>query len=115
LEMESGFFIEDIRDGVPPKWTGKPPTGKVPQRLDPDPATREKMKLKLLKMFRKGHVERELILALMNFFSVAMGENDIRMVFDGTKSGLNDVLWAPWFALPTVDTTLRKVVTGTWM
>jgi hypothetical protein len=73
------------------------------------------MKRKLLKMFNKGHIEREFILALMNFFAVTKGENDIRMVFDGTKSGLNDALWAPWFALPTVDTTLRKVVTGTWM
>ena len=37
------------------------------------------------------------------------------MVYDGTKSGLNDVLYAPWFALPTVDTMTRWVIAGTWL
>ncbi len=32
---------------------------------------------------------------LTSFFSVPKGENDIRMVYDGTKSGLNDSMWAP--------------------
>ena len=31
------------------------------------------------------------------------GEDDIRMVYDGTKSGLNDSIWVPSFPLPTVD------------
>jgi hypothetical protein len=71
------------------------------------------MKRKLQKMLSKGNIEREFILALMHFFAVTKGKIDIQMVFHGTKSGLNDALWAQWFALPTVDTTLRKVVTGT--
>jgi hypothetical protein len=36
-------------------------------------------------------------------------------VYNGTKSGLNDSIWVPWFPLPTVDTHLRAVETGTWM
>jgi hypothetical protein len=36
------------------------------------------------------------------------------MVYDGTKSGLNGVLFAPWFALATVNTVLRSVGPGTW-
>jgi hypothetical protein len=43
------------------------------------------------------------------------GETDIRMVYNGTKSGLNDCLWEPWFPLPTIDTMLRSVTGGTWM
>jgi hypothetical protein len=31
------------------------------------------------------------------------------MVYDGTKSGLNDALWAPWFTLPTIKSHLRFV------
>ena len=31
------------------------------------------------------------------------------------KSGLNDILWAPWFPLPTVESLLRNVEPGTWM
>ena len=37
------------------------------------------------------------------------------MVYDGTRSGLNDVLWAPWFPLPTVNSHLRLVKLGTFM
>jgi hypothetical protein len=37
------------------------------------------------------------------------------MVYDGTKSGLNDALWVPSFSLPTVDTMLRAVTYDTVM
>ncbi|KAL7579611.1 hypothetical protein ACA910_007976 [Epithemia clementina (nom. ined.)] len=36
------------------------------------------------------------------------------MVYDGTKSGLNAALHAPWFSLSTVDTMLRSVDVETW-
>ncbi|KAL7575469.1 hypothetical protein ACA910_007367 [Epithemia clementina (nom. ined.)] len=36
------------------------------------------------------------------------------MVYDGTKSGLNAALFAPWFALPTVDSMLRSEGPTTW-
>ena len=41
--------------------------------------------------------------------------DEIRMVYDATKSGLNDAVWAPWFSLPTIDTKLRSVKAGTYM
>ena len=41
--------------------------------------------------------------------------DEIRMVYDATKSGLNEVVWAPWFAMPNVDYYLRAVETGTFM
>jgi hypothetical protein len=47
--------------------------------------------------------------SLTSFFAVPKGDSDIRMVYDGTKSGLNDALWAPWFALPTIESHLRFV------
>ena len=50
----------------------------------------------------------------MFFFSVPKGLNDIRMVYDASKSGLNAVLYAPWFALATVDTSLRSMDRGYW-
>jgi hypothetical protein len=37
------------------------------------------------------------------------------MVHNGTKSGLNDSLWAPWFRLPTVEQHLRATVPGTYL
>ena len=37
------------------------------------------------------------------------------MVYDATKSGLNDAVWAPWFAIPNVDCHLRAAEVGTFM
>ena len=45
-------------------------------------------------------------------FYVPKGEDDIRIVFNGTSSGLNDALWAPHFGLPTVQHTLRSLMPG---
>jgi hypothetical protein len=46
---------------------------------------------------------------------VEKGSDDIPMVYDGSASGLNDLLWAPWFPLPTLETLLRSVEPGTFM
>ena len=43
------------------------------------------------------------------------GDNDIRVVYDGTKCGLNDAVWVPTFFLPTIQTHFRAVVQGTHM
>jgi hypothetical protein len=53
--------------------------------------------------------------ALLDFFDVEKGEDDIRVVFNGTSSGLNDVLSAPWFFLPTMSTMTRTVDVNYWM
>jgi hypothetical protein len=37
------------------------------------------------------------------------------MVYDGTKNGLNAVLWAPWFPLPMITMHLQAVILGTYM
>jgi hypothetical protein len=61
----------------------------------------------------------------MNFFSVpkvtvfneTTGEDEIleiRMVYNGTSCGLNPVLWAPWFALPTGEQMIRTLDAGYW-
>jgi hypothetical protein len=37
------------------------------------------------------------------------------MVYNGTSCGLNDAVFAPWFAMPTIDSHLRAVDVGTFM
>jgi hypothetical protein len=64
---------------------------------------------KLLKAKDRHHFEEDLVTGLTSFFAVPKGEEDIRMVCDGTSSGLNEALWAPWFALPTIQSHLRVV------
>ena len=80
--------------------------------------TQAKVKAKLQRVIDKGYVELvdiEYVESLMYMFHVPKGEKDIRMVYDGTKSGLNAALYAPWFALPTVDAMNRWVVAGSWL
>ncbi len=64
---------------------------------------------------RKGYVQQGKAKSLIRFFGVPKGDKDIRMVYDGTMSGLNDALWAPGFPLPTAQTLLRMVDRSTWM
>ncbi len=40
------------------------------------------------------------------------GADDIRMVYNGTSCGLNNVLWAPRFGPPMVKQTLRALLPG---
>ena len=47
-------------------------------------------------------------------FAVPKGDDDVRMVFNGTSSGLNDAVWAPNFWLPTPSTALRQLSFGSF-
>jgi hypothetical protein len=67
------------------------------------------MRLKLDKVRRLGYIALGLVKSLTSYFAVPKGDNDIRMVYDGTKSGLNSSMWAPWFALPTIGAHLRFI------
>jgi hypothetical protein len=85
------------------------------QRLPRDSLNREKVMEKLDTIRFKGYVEAGYVESLIAFFDVPKGSSDIRMVYDGTASGLNAVLWAPWFPLPTVESLLRSLEPGTYM
>lgn len=41
--------------------------------------------------------------------------NEIRMVYNVTKSGLYDAVSAPWFSLPTIELELRAARIGTFI
>jgi len=55
------------------------------------------------------------MISLTSYFSVPKGDSDIRLMYDGTKSSLNNSLWAPWFPLPTIESHLRSVEASTYM
>ena len=52
--------------------------------------------------------------SLIFFFHVPKGEEDIRMVYDGSKTGLNPSLYASWFALPMINMFACWVIAGSW-
>ena len=49
---------------------------------------------------------------LTQYFTVPKGDGDVRMVFNGKKSGLTGALWAPSFWLPNAVSMLRILSFG---
>ena len=73
------------------------------------------MRKKLEKVRKFGYLAPGPIKYFTSFFAVPKGGDDIRMVYDGTRSGLNAAMWAPWFSLPMIESNLRFVVVGSFM
>jgi hypothetical protein len=107
-------FIKRILRGTKPWFRGNVPAWEEPQQLPKDKAMADKMVAKLRDVLEKGYLEEGKVTSLMFFFAVEKND-DIRMVYDGTKSGLNDATWAPWFPLPIVEDLLDAVEPGTFM
>ena len=70
---------------------------------------------KLNDVRRKGYISEGEVVSVTSLFDVPKGNDDIRLVYDATKSGLNEAVWAPWFALQTCESHLRSVDPGTFM
>jgi hypothetical protein len=104
-----------VRDGVQPWFRSKVPCWRVPQRGEKDPTIFQAMNSKLERVRRLRYIQEGTVDSLTSYFSVPKGTSDIRMVYDGTKSGLNDAMWAPWFALPTLESHLRFVGKDTFL
>lgn len=103
-----------IRDGLP-VYVSPGEETIAPQGDTMDPTQKAAMIKKLRKVRERGYITKAEITSLTNFFPVAKGLEDIRMVYDGTKSGLNDRIWVPHFALASLDSALRCVEIGTSM
>ena len=108
-------WVKDIRDGIPPWFVTTPDTEFKPQRKNTDKVAREKEANKIRKVLRQGYIEmvaNDQVKGLMHYFSVPKGQTDIRMVYDGTRSGLNQAVWVPWFPLPTIGSLERTCMCG---
>ena len=100
------------RDGQPHYTTGEMPSFKRPQKPARTDEMMEKMRSKVNKVRKRGYIEAGGVCSLTHMFAVPKGITDIRMVYDGTSSGLNKVVWAPHFGLPTLFNTLRGLLPG---
>ncbi|KAL7561660.1 hypothetical protein ACA910_018550 [Epithemia clementina (nom. ined.)] len=118
----SGIFLwrwppeyqSDVALGVPPYWTRQPVAKIVKQGNLGDRETIQKISAKIDDVRKKGYIAPEKCIATIKFFSVPKGDSDIRMVYDGTKSGLNECLYAPWFPLPNGDALTNTLDDGLW-
>jgi hypothetical protein len=107
--------VATVRDGLRLWYEGSAPKHVVPQKDEPDPSKKENIRLIFLKALAKRYFEYGDAASLTQFFAVAKGEEDIRMVYNGTSSILNAHLWCPWLALATINTMLRALEPGTYM
>ena len=107
-----------IRDGMEVYLTTAPPRYRVPQRDIYDPKIKVKVVEKLTKVRGRryiGPLDNGQVTSLTSFFPVQKGDDDIRMVYDGSVSGLTDAMWVPRFTLLTIESHLRAVEEGTFM
>ena len=70
------------------------------------------MRRKILEVRKRDYIRPGQVTGGTHYFCVPKGPEDIRMVYNGTSCGLNDVLFAPRFGLPTVWHTLRAILPG---
>lgn len=104
------------RDGMEVYFINDPPSYTHPQPKNRDPVSKKLTETKLQKVIDQGYMGNDTpISSLTSYFHVPKGDDDIRMVYDGTKCGLNDAVWVPSFGMPSINSHLRAVVEGTWM
>lgn len=111
----------DTRDGAKVYIKGKLPQYKAPQRVPGDKDQAQHLRQKLWRVRERGYICPGPVQSLTNVFAVPKVQNeagevlDVRPVYDATKSGLNEAVWAPPFWLPTTNTLLRMMDFDTWL
>ena len=103
-----------VRDGVPIYIEKKLPQYKQRQVLHLGDRELIQLRNKISKVINRRYLEGGYVASLINYFAVPKGDDDIRIVYDGTKCGLNQCVWAPNFYLPSVDSLLMSVSASTW-
>ena len=109
-------FTKEARDGIKVCWRSHQRPGN--RRLQPfitDKDTKARMKEKISDVREKGYIKSGRVKSLIRYFPVPKGEEDVRIVYDGTDSGFNDMVWIPSFGLPTINTLLRGTSPTSWM
>ena len=107
--------MRDIaRDGYVPFQWGNFPTYK----RRPRPLPSEQVPLffkKVQKFINRGYINPDepnterAITSTIDYFAVPKGDTDIRPVFNGTTCGLNAIIWAPNFWLPTSNSMIASL------
>lgn len=90
----------------------KPLPSYKPRKQSWDAPTRVLLAKKIAKVIDRGYIKlvpKDSIKSFVDFFAVPKGEDDIRLVYNGTTAGLTESLWAPRFWLPSADTLLRML------
>ena len=110
-------YRKEARDGVPIYFESTVPLSKSPQKPFRDQSVKARVRAKIEKALHRRYMINSGITlrAFIKYFGVPKGEFDIRVVYDGTASGLNDAIWVPSFWLPTSDCVTRSLGPDSFM
>jgi hypothetical protein len=105
----------EARDGSPGYHIGAP----RPRRSFPNPPITEqwiveKDEEKLMKLLLRRYLVPGEYRTAVPRFPVPKGADDIRVVWDLAKNGLNEHMFTPSFFLPTMNTYLRRLSAGAY-
>lgn len=75
---------------------------------------REQLEEKIQKVVNRCYIKPGYVKSLTSFFAVPKGEGDIRVVYDATRSGLNEAIWSPNFFLSTMSAVLASADDSTF-
>jgi len=102
------WYWDRIRDGLEVFFQSSPPRWKRKQTDIPNQEVKGMVLKKLTKVRERCYMAPGFVLSLtVAFFAVPKGEDDIRMVYDSTVSGLNEAMWVPRFGMSSLDTHYR--------
>jgi hypothetical protein len=105
-ELRDGLRVW-YRDRDLPSYWGR-------QRWPENSKQREQLKEKITKVISRRYITSGYVKSLTSFFSVPKGTEDVRVVYDATKSGLNAAIWSPNFFLPTASSVLNNATENTF-
>jgi hypothetical protein len=108
-------FKASVRDGIPIFMGYRQPTYRVPQPSPRSEDTKRKVQAKLSKVRARRYIEPGFVKSLTGYFPVPKSKFDLRMVYDASKCGLNDLVWAPNFFIPSVDSMVDLLDADSWM
>ena len=96
-------------EGLPPKIKGVFPSHMRPARRPKAEFFKPTLQ-KFTSFIRKGYFDFNhmgFTKSLIDYFCVPKGTDDVRVVFNGTSSGINNTVWAQNFWLPMAESLLR--------
>jgi hypothetical protein len=85
-------YMERIRDGIPVHFLHPMKPYRVPQGDEKDVRMKDQLIEKLQKARDRRYISPGRVVSLTAFFGVKKGEDDVRPVYDGSVSGLNDCI-----------------------
>lgn len=97
-----------VRDGLPSFVCGRlPSSAKSRARRVRDEEEAQLVAKKLKTVVDRGYIVPCKVVNYTDYFHVPK-PGDIRMVYNGTSSGVNDALWSPKFALPSPEAATNQ-------